>query len=108
MPAAPSLSTVSRTPARSVEQVWRYQLASVAHARATRNGPLIVVLYDCTTLYFEAEREDRLRKVVRNAVSTRRSSWACSSIRPGPHLKSTSSRGTKREAHAAARAEPVP
>lgn len=60
---ASSLSTVWRTLARSVEQDWRSQFAAAAHAHATRGGPLTVVLYDCTTLYFEAEREDRLRKV---------------------------------------------
>lgn len=63
VPGAPSLSTVWRTLARAVEQDWRSQLATAAFTHATRNGPLTVVLYDCTTLYFEAEREDRLRKV---------------------------------------------
>lgn len=63
VPGAPSLSTVWRTLARAVEQDWRSQLAAAAFTHATRNGPLTVVLYDCTTLYFEAEREDRLRKV---------------------------------------------
>lgn len=63
VPAAPSLSTVWRTLARAVEQDWRSQLAAAAYAHATRGGPLTVVLYDCTTLYFEAEREDGLRKV---------------------------------------------
>lgn len=63
VPGAPSLSTVWRTLARAVEQDWRSQLATAAYAHATRNGPLTVVLYDCTTLYFEAEREDKLRKV---------------------------------------------
>lgn len=63
VPEAPSLSTVWRTLARSVHQDWRAQLATAAYAHATRGGPLTVVLYDCTTLYFEAEREDRLRKV---------------------------------------------
>nr|WP_206694433.1 IS1634 family transposase [Microbacterium lacticum] len=63
VPAAPSLSTVWRTLARSVEQDWRSQLAAAAYAHATRDGPLTVVLYDCTTLYFEAEREDKLRRV---------------------------------------------
>ncbi len=63
VPAAPSLSTVWRTLARCVEQDWRSQLAAAAYTHATKNGPLTVVLYDCTTLYFEAEREDRLRRV---------------------------------------------
>lgn len=63
VPSAPSLSTVWRTLARAVEQDWRSQLAAAAYAHATQGGPLTVVLYDCTTLYFEAEREDSLRKV---------------------------------------------
>lgn len=50
VPAAPSLSTVWRTLARAVEQDWRSQLAEAAYAHATRNGPLTVVLYDCTTV----------------------------------------------------------
>ena len=63
VPAAPSLSTVWRTLARSVEQDWRSKIATAAYAHATRAGALTVVLYDVTTLYFEAEREDKLRKV---------------------------------------------
>jgi hypothetical protein len=63
VPDAPSLSTVWRALARSVEQDWRSRIATAAYAHATRGGPLTVVLYDVTTLYFEAEYEDRLRKV---------------------------------------------
>jgi hypothetical protein len=63
VPGAPSLSTAWRTLARSVEQDWRSKIATAAYAHATRGGPLTVVLYDVTTLYFEAEYEDRLRKV---------------------------------------------
>ena len=63
VPGAPSLSTVWRTLARSVEQDWRSKIAAAAYAHATRSGPLTVVLYDVTTLYFEAEDEDELRKV---------------------------------------------
>ena len=63
VPDAPSLSTVWRTLARSVEEDWRSKVAAAAYAHATRTGPLTVVLYDVTTLYFEAEREDKLRRV---------------------------------------------
>lgn len=52
-----------RTLARSVQQGWRAQLASAAVRTCTRTGSLTVVSYDCTTLYFEAEREDKLRRV---------------------------------------------
>lgn len=63
VPAAPSLSTVWRTLARCVKDDWRAQLATAAYSHATRDGALTVVLYDVTTLYFEAEYEDGLRKV---------------------------------------------
>ena len=63
VPDAPSLSTVWRTLARSVEQDWRSKIAAAAYAHTTASGPLTVVLYDVTTLYFEAEHEDQLRKV---------------------------------------------
>lgn len=63
VPDAPSLSTVWRTLARCVDDDWRAQLAAAAFSHATRAGALTVVLYDVTTLYFEAEYEDGLRKV---------------------------------------------
>jgi hypothetical protein len=60
---SPSLSTIWRTLARSLKDDWRGMAAVAAHAHATRAGALTVVLYDVTTLYFEAEYEDDLRKV---------------------------------------------
>lgn len=60
---APSLSTIWRTLARSIGQDWRGEAAAAAYAHATRSGALTLVLYDVTTLYFEAENEDHLRKV---------------------------------------------
>jgi len=60
---APSLRTIWRTLARCVEQDWRDKLAAAAYAHATCGGALKLVLYDVTTLYFEAEDEDALRKV---------------------------------------------
>lgn len=60
---SPSLSTIWRALARSIEQDWRGKAAAAAYAHATRSGALTIVLYDVTTLYFEAENEDRLRKV---------------------------------------------
>ncbi|WOQ69008.1 IS1634 family transposase [Microbacterium limosum] len=60
---APGLRTIWRTLARCVEQDWRDKLATAAYAHATRKGALRLVLYDVTTLYFEAEDEDALRKV---------------------------------------------
>ncbi len=63
VPGTPSLSTVWRTLARSIEHDWRGRAAAAAYAHATRAGALTLVLYDVTTLYFEAEYEDGLRKV---------------------------------------------
>ena len=60
---APGLRTIWRTLARCVEQDWRDKLATAAYTHATRKGALRLVLYDVTTLYFEAEDEDVLRKV---------------------------------------------
>ena len=60
---APGLRTIWRTLARCVAQDWRGRLAAAAYAHATRDGQLKLVLYDVTTLYFEAEDEDELRKV---------------------------------------------
>lgn len=63
VPEPPSLRTIWRTLARSIEHDWRARAAAAAYAHATRAGALTLVLYDVTTLYFEAEYEDRLRKV---------------------------------------------
>ena len=60
---APSLRTIWRTLARCVEQDWRDALSRAAYAHATRTAGLSLVLYDVSTLYFEAEDEDELRKV---------------------------------------------
>lgn len=42
---------------------YRGQVASACFAHAVAHGDLTLVLYDVTTLYFEAEHEDELRKV---------------------------------------------
>ncbi|MEZ5212116.1 IS1634 family transposase [Gordonia sp. PP30] len=60
---SPSLRTIWRTLNRSIAEDWRSQLAAAAFAHVTADGALSIVMYDVTTLYFEAENEDRLRKV---------------------------------------------
>ena len=60
---APSLRTIWRTLARCVEQDWRDTLAKAAYQFREQQGGLGLILYDVTTLYFEAEHEDELRKV---------------------------------------------
>lgn len=64
--SAPGLRTIWRTLATCIEQDWRDTACRAAYAfAAAKAGPtgLSVVLYDVTTLYFEASDEDDLRKV---------------------------------------------
>jgi hypothetical protein len=62
---APSLRTVFRALARCIEADYRGALATacLAHSASTAAGRASLVLYDCTTLYFETEVEDDLRRV---------------------------------------------
>jgi len=62
---APSLRTVFRSLARCLERDYRGTLATacLAHSATTPAGRVSLVLYDCTTLYFETEVEDDLRRV---------------------------------------------
>lgn len=62
--SAPSLRTIFRALARCIERDYRGTLgkACLAHSAATA-GRASLVLYDCTTLYFETETEDKFRKV---------------------------------------------
>ena len=61
---APSLRTIWRPLARCVERDWRDSVSRAAYGHATSGGGgLSLVLYDVTTLYFEAEYEDEFRKV---------------------------------------------
>lgn len=71
---SPSLRTIWRTLTRSVSEDWRTQLASAALGHVTAGGALSVVMYDVTTLYFEAENEDTFRKV---GMSKERRVGAC-------------------------------
>ena len=58
-----SEKTMRRTLARCAEREYRDKIATACFARALSAGDLSLVLYDVTTLYFEAEKEDALRKV---------------------------------------------
>lgn len=63
---APGLRTIWRTLAQCIDQDWRDGLCRAAYAFAAAKAGSIgisVVLYDVTTLYFEANDEDDLRKV---------------------------------------------
>ncbi|MBM6406041.1 IS1634 family transposase [Phycicoccus sp. CSK15P-2] len=58
-----SEKTMRRTLARVQAQGYREKVAAACYAHASTAGDLSLVLYDVTTLYFEAENEDELRKV---------------------------------------------
>lgn len=57
------LRTFFRALQRAAERDYRSQIAAACFAHATRHGDVTLLLYDVTTLYFEAEKEDELRKV---------------------------------------------
>jgi hypothetical protein len=58
-----SEKTFRRTLQRCYGGGWREKIAQVCFAHAQRAGDVSLCLYDVTTLYFEAEKEDDLRKV---------------------------------------------
>ena len=58
-----SLRTMFRSLARAGERGYRDQIATACFAHALKVGDVSLCLYDVTTLYFEAEKEDELRKV---------------------------------------------
>ncbi len=60
---AASLSTRKRTLRRCQEGAYRDQLARLCFEHAQAGGDVSLCLYDVTTLHFEAEKEDALRKV---------------------------------------------
>ncbi|MFD2793061.1 IS1634 family transposase [Promicromonospora vindobonensis] len=62
--AAPSVRTIFRSLKRCQDHDYRavVQAACLEHVTASGAG-LAMIMYDCTTLWFEAEHEDDLRKV---------------------------------------------
>ncbi|MET7774045.1 IS1634 family transposase [Nocardia sp. NPDC005366] len=60
-----SYSTLRRTLGRAVSAAdgYRDRIAEACFTHATTSGDVSLCLYDVTTLYFEAEKEDQLRKV---------------------------------------------
>lgn len=58
-----SLRTMFRSLARAQERDYRAVVADACFAHAGVAGDISLCLYDVTTLYFEAEKEDGLRKV---------------------------------------------
>ncbi|MBK8470605.1 MAG: IS1634 family transposase [Actinomycetales bacterium] len=58
-----SLRTMFRSLARAQERGYRDVVAAACFTHAAASGDVSLCLYDVTTLYFEAENEDELRKV---------------------------------------------
>ncbi len=58
-----SYATMKRTLERAGAGKYRDQLATLCFTHALTSGDVSLCLYDVTTLYFEAEKEDDLRKV---------------------------------------------
>jgi hypothetical protein len=61
--AAPGLRTIFRSLDRCVSRDYRDQVSRACVAHSARGGQVAMVLYDVTTLHFEAEKEDQLRRV---------------------------------------------
>ncbi|MBP2364339.1 IS1634 family transposase [Pseudonocardia alni] len=59
----PHRNTFAAALKRCIDRDYRGTLATAATGHATRSGPVALVLYDVTTLHFEAENEDELRRV---------------------------------------------
>jgi hypothetical protein len=60
---AASEKTMRRTLARCADCGYRGRIAELCFAHALASGNVSLILYDVTTLYFEAEHEDALRTV---------------------------------------------
>ncbi len=60
---AASSKTMRRTLARCADRGYRDKIAELCFAHVMASGDVSLILYDVTTLYFEAEHEDALRKV---------------------------------------------
>ncbi|MGH3327273.1 MAG: hypothetical protein ACRDPT_05660 [Streptomycetales bacterium] len=58
-----SYATMKRTLGRAGSGRYRDRIATLCFEHASTSGDISLVLYDVTTLYFEADKEDDLRKV---------------------------------------------
>ena len=78
-----SVRTLFRSLCRCGQRGYREAISQALFDHVTASGGLALCLYDVTTLYFEAEREDDLRKVgysKERRVAPPRSSSGCWSI----------------------------
>lgn len=60
---AASLSTRKRILRRAQTRAFRDLIAEACYTHASTSGDVSLVLYDTTTLYFEADDEDELRRI---------------------------------------------
>ncbi|MDI3329977.1 MAG: IS1634 family transposase [Micrococcus sp.] len=60
--SVPSYATVKRRLQAVIAENWRTKLTEAAYRFAAGTGAVSLCLYDVTTLYFEADEEDELRK----------------------------------------------
>ena len=60
---SPTRVTFMRCLKRVIERDYRDTISAACYAHATTGGGLAMVLYDLTTLHFETDKEDNLRKV---------------------------------------------
>lgn len=60
---APHLATIYRHLHTAQAKKYRETIAAKCFAHAVSDGDISLVMYDVTSLYFEAEKEDSLRKV---------------------------------------------
>ena len=61
--SAPGLRTIFRSLDRCVDRDYRDVISKACVSHSARGGQVTMVLYDVTTLHFEAEKEDQLRRV---------------------------------------------
>jgi hypothetical protein len=88
--ASPHRVTFMRCLKRVAGRDYRAVIAQACHRHATQAASLAVVLYDVTSLHFEAGREDKLRKVgmsKEHRAAARRSPSGCSPPPPGSRWK---------------------
>ena len=95
----PTRVTFMRCLKRVVERNYRTAIATACYTHATQHGGIALVLYDLTTLHFETDVEDRLRKVGNDeaaAIRPTRSPSGCSPPPPASRWRCTCSKGTRR------------
>lgn len=95
--ASPHRVTFMRCLKRVAGRDYRGVIAQACHGHATRAASLAVVLYDVTTLHFEVEREDNLRRVgmSKEHRAGPQVTVGCSPPPPGSRWKWTCSRATR-------------